>query len=214
MASSSSEAPPSSPREIPTFNNSTKSSIRSLVSNFKAKFHVSKPKLLDENIIHNGSIAASSSVTTNKDDLHNSASSKTGTTNKNDQHGEALPPSSLEKIPDDINLVDSALKNYTDHMNVQINMARKKFEELQNSRSSEKDFDKLRKAIRKLKLQIPTKVNIISTTNKDDYHRGRDLSPSSQMMCSDLLILDSDFAKVKEYMDHTSEKIDQGLVLQ
>ncbi|KAH7859736.1 hypothetical protein Vadar_004836 [Vaccinium darrowii] len=170
MASSSTEAPPPSPN---------------------AKYHVSKPKPL-ENIIHSG----------------NSATSSSATTDKNDQQGEALPPSS-EKIPDDLHLVDSALKNYIDHMNVQINLAREKFKELQNLGSSEKDFHELRKAIAKLKLQIPTTVNIISTTNKDNYHGG-DLSPSSQMICSDLLFLDSAFAKAKEYMDHMSVKINQA----
>ncbi|KAH7859595.1 hypothetical protein Vadar_003047 [Vaccinium darrowii] len=193
MASCSTEAPPSSPSDIPTINNSTKTksrcSILSLVSNFRGKYRVSKPKM---NIIHSG----------------NSATSSSATTNKNDQQGEALPPSS-EKIPDDLHLVDSALKNYIDHMNVQINLAREKFKELQNLGSSEKDFDELQKAIAKLKLQIPTTVNIISTTNKDNYHRG-DLSPSSQKICSDLLFLDSAFAKAKEYMDHTSVKINQA----
>ncbi|KAI8562261.1 hypothetical protein RHMOL_Rhmol03G0021200 [Rhododendron molle] len=232
MASTSSEAPRSSPRETPTINNSaeTKSnfSIPSyLVANFKAKFCVSKPKPVD-NSHHN---AASSSATAKRNDHHGEEdllpssdmigndlllvdpASSRATTKPNDHHhqGEDVPPSSELMIPNDLLLVDSALKNYTDHMNVQINLARDKFKELQqNSRSSERDFEELRKAIAKLKLQIPTQVNILSTTSKDDHHGGAALSPSSKLMQNDLLLVDSAFAETKECMDRMSEKINQA----
>ncbi|KAI8562270.1 hypothetical protein RHMOL_Rhmol03G0022100 [Rhododendron molle] len=196
MASTSSKAPPSSPPETPTIDNSTKTkskfSIRSyLVANFKAKFCVSKPKPVENS--------------------HHGAASSSETTKRNDYHGEEdLPPSS-DMIPNDLLLVDSALKDYTDHMNVQINLAREKFKELQlNSGSSERDFEELQKAIAKLKLQIPTQVNILSTTNKHNHHGGVALSPSSKMIRNDLLLVDSAFTEVKEYMDHTSEKINQA----
>ncbi|XP_058205105.1 uncharacterized protein LOC131319025 [Rhododendron vialii] len=213
MASTSSEAPPSSPPETPTINNSTKTksifSIRSyFVANLKAKFCVSKLKPVD-NSHHNA--AASSSATTKPNDHHNAAASSSATTKPNDHQGEDLAPSSELAIPNDLLLVDSALKNYTDHMTDQINLARDKFKELQqNSRSSERDFEELRKAIVKLKLQIPTQVNILSTTSKDDHHGGAALSPSSKLMHNDLLLVDSAFAETKEYMDHMSEKINQA----
>ncbi|KAI8562256.1 hypothetical protein RHMOL_Rhmol03G0020800 [Rhododendron molle] len=90
-------------------------------------------------------------------------------------------------------------------------MARDKFKELQqNSRSSERDFEELRKAIAKLKLQIPTQMNILSTTSKDHHHGGAALSPSSKLMHNDLLLVDSAFAETKAYMDRMSEKINQA----
>ncbi|KAI8562263.1 hypothetical protein RHMOL_Rhmol03G0021400 [Rhododendron molle] len=178
IASTSSEPPPLSPRETPTIDDSTKTksnfSIRSyLVANFKAKVCVSKPKPVENS------------------HRHHNAASRSETTKRNDHHGEDLPTSS-EVIPNDLLLFDSALKSYKDHMTVQINLARKKFKELQqNSGSSERDFEELRKAIAKLKLQIPTPVNILSTTNKDDHHGGAALSPSSKLMHNDLLLVDS-----------------------
>ncbi|KAH7855908.1 hypothetical protein Vadar_030512 [Vaccinium darrowii] len=112
------------------------------------------------------------------------------TIKKDDQHGEAQPHS-FEIIPDDILLMDSALKNYTDYMNVQISEAREKLKEMQNLGSSERDFDEVQKVIMKLhnpepvKLQIrePIRepVNIISLAKIEDDLRFLDLMASKNM---------------------------------
>ncbi|KAI8562255.1 hypothetical protein RHMOL_Rhmol03G0020700 [Rhododendron molle] len=98
MASTSSEAPRSSPRETLTINNSAKTksnfSIPSyLVANFKAKFCVSKPKPVDNS--------------------HHNAASSSATAKRNDHHAEEdLPPSS-DMIPNDLLLLDLASSSAT-----------------------------------------------------------------------------------------------------
>ncbi|KAH7847771.1 hypothetical protein Vadar_030075 [Vaccinium darrowii] len=143
MASSdSTEVPPSSLRETPTTINSTKTkskcSIRHLLSDFKAKFCVSKPNSLEN---HHQEVASSSAPT-----------------HKNDHHGGALSLSS-KMIRNDLLLVDSVFseaKKYMDHLNVKIELANEKFEKLETLGSSQRDFDELRKAVAKLKFQIPS----------------------------------------------------------
>ncbi|KAH7853568.1 hypothetical protein Vadar_004161 [Vaccinium darrowii] len=164
--------------QIPAQDSITKSkcSVRSLAANFKAKLRASKDKQLENS--------------------HQNAASSSATTNKNDQHGEALSPSS-EMIPDDFLPVKSALKEYVDHMNVQINQASQKFKELQKIGSRERNFDKLRKAIADLKLQIPL-------TSND--HCGA----LFQLIRSDLLFLDSTFAEAKKYMVQMKVQIHQA----
>ncbi|KAH7854830.1 hypothetical protein Vadar_018182 [Vaccinium darrowii] len=95
MASSdSTEVPPSRLCQTPTIINSTKTkskcSIRHLLSDFKAKFCVSKPKSLEKN--------------------HHEAASSSATTHQNDNHSGAISFCS-KMISSDLLLVDLALKN-------------------------------------------------------------------------------------------------------
>ncbi|KAI8562265.1 hypothetical protein RHMOL_Rhmol03G0021600 [Rhododendron molle] len=169
MASTSSEAPPSSPAETPTVNNSTKtksnSSKRSFVANFKAKFCVSKPKPL-------------------KNNHHNADSSSTATTNKNDDLRGALSLSS-KMIRNDLLAVDSAFaeaKKYMDHMNVKINQAHEKFEDLQTLGGSQRDFDELRKDVMKLKFQIPSHGKICSADSNPRRNRWPNINEAEDGM--------------------------------
>ncbi|KAH7854957.1 hypothetical protein Vadar_019582 [Vaccinium darrowii] len=129
---------------------------------------------------------------------HHNAASRSTTTNKNDY-------------------IVLALKKYTDHMNEQINLAHKKFEELQNMGSNEEDFDELRKAIVKLKLQIPTQdktkskclVRSLVAKFKDKFWvlKEKQLKlqvPSSEMIPNDLLLLNS---ALENYMVHMNGQI-------
>ncbi|KAI8562259.1 hypothetical protein RHMOL_Rhmol03G0021000 [Rhododendron molle] len=171
MASTSSEAPPpSSPAETPTVNNSTKiksnSSKRSFVANFKAKFCVSKPKPLENN-------------------HHNAASTSTATTNKNDDHGRAALSLSSKMIRNDLLAVDSAFaeaKKYMDHMNVKINQAHEKFEDLQTLGGSQRDFDELRKDVMKLKFQIPSHGRIRSADSNPRRNRWPNINEAEDGM--------------------------------
>ncbi|XP_058205593.1 disease resistance RPP13-like protein 4 [Rhododendron vialii] len=170
MASTSCEAPPPSPAETPTVNNSTKtksnSSKRSFVANFKAKFCVSKPKPLENN--HHKAAASSS----------------TATTNKNDDHGRALSLSS-KMIRNDLLAADSAFaeaKKYMDHMNVKINQAHEKFEELQKLGGSQRDFDELRKDVMKLKFQIPSHGKIRSADSNPRRNRWPNINEAEDGM--------------------------------
>ncbi|KAI8527110.1 hypothetical protein RHMOL_Rhmol12G0050600 [Rhododendron molle] len=88
------------------------------------------------------------------------------------------------------------------HMNVQVNLASEKFEELQKLGSNGRDFDELGKAIAKLKCQIPL------TTNKDDH--GGPLSPISKLIRSDLILVDTAFAEAKESMRHMNVEINRA----
>ncbi|KAI8562264.1 hypothetical protein RHMOL_Rhmol03G0021500 [Rhododendron molle] len=77
-------------------------------------------------------------------------------------------------IRNDLLPVDSAFaeaNKYMDHMNVKINQAHEKFEELQTLGGSQGDFDELRKDVMKLKLQIPSHVKFRSSNSNP--HRKR-----------------------------------------
>ncbi|KAI8527106.1 hypothetical protein RHMOL_Rhmol12G0050200 [Rhododendron molle] len=142
-----------------------------------------------------------SKLKTLENNIHNTASSS-GTTNKDDHHGGAPSPSS-EMIRKDLDLVDSAFQKYIMYMDKQISEAREKLKELQKLGSSERDFDELGLVIAKLKFQIP----LIS--NKDDHHSGA-LSPTSKMIRSDLILVDTAFAEAKESLYHMNVKINQA----
>ncbi|KAI8562262.1 hypothetical protein RHMOL_Rhmol03G0021300 [Rhododendron molle] len=177
MASTSIEAPPlSSPSETSTTDGSTKTkskwSIRSLVANVKTNFCVSKPKHPE-----------------NKNNHHNAASSS-ATTNKNDDHSGAALSLSSKMIRNDLLLVDSAFaeaNKYMDHMNVKINQAREKFQELQTLGSSQSDFDELRKAVAKLKYQIPSHVKIRSADSNSHRKRWPNINEAEDSMTYFLL---------------------------
>ncbi|KAH7855197.1 hypothetical protein Vadar_022292 [Vaccinium darrowii] len=109
---------------------------------------------------------------------------------------------SSEKITNDLRSLNSAWKKYTDHMNAQINMASEKFKKIRNLGSIEKHFDKLQKAIENLQSQV--KEWQIRLPSKEDDHDGGDLF---QMIESDLLLLDSDFAVVQELTKADFDKL-------
>ncbi|KAH7855889.1 hypothetical protein Vadar_030142 [Vaccinium darrowii] len=122
---------------------------------------------------------------------------------------------SSEMITNELRRFNSTWKKYTDHMNEQINMASEEFKKLrrkyldhtnaQNNTASEefkklrnlgsieKHFDKLQKVIENLKSQV--KGWQIRLTSKEDDHDGGALF---QMIESDLLLLDSDFAEAQK----------------
>ncbi|XP_058205600.1 uncharacterized protein LOC131319390 [Rhododendron vialii] len=203
MASTSSkDPPPSSPSETPTVNISTKAkskscSIRNLVANFKAKFFVSKPKPLDYNH-HNA--ASSSTATTIKNDYDSGAlslSSKMirnhlllvdsafGEAKKYMDHGGALFLSS-NMIRNNLLLVDSAAfaeaKKYMDHLNVKINKAHEKFEELQTLGGSLRDFDELQKEVAKMRLQISSHVKIRHANSNPHRKRWPNINEAEDRM--------------------------------
>ncbi|KAI8562249.1 hypothetical protein RHMOL_Rhmol03G0020200 [Rhododendron molle] len=147
-----------------------------MAANFKANFCVSdsKPNPPENNhhhqVHHN---AASSSATTNKNAAHNILASSSATTSEDGHHGEALSLST-KMICNDLLLVDSAFaeaSKYMDHVNVKINLAHQKFEELKISGGSQRDFDELRKAVAKLKLQIPSHGKIRSADSNPNRNR-------------------------------------------
>ncbi|KAI8527104.1 hypothetical protein RHMOL_Rhmol12G0050000 [Rhododendron molle] len=183
----------SKPKTVETRTIKSKWSSRFLAANLKANFCGSKPKTLENIIIAN---AASSSATTNKDD----------------HRGGALSPSSemirknldlMDSAFENLNLVDSAFQKYKTHMGEEIREAREKLEELQRFGSRTSDFDKLGKAIAKLKFQIPL------ATKKDDHYGGA-LSPTSKMIHSGLILLDTAVAEAEESAHHINAKINQA----
>ncbi|KAH7832975.1 hypothetical protein Vadar_001930 [Vaccinium darrowii] len=157
----------------------------------------SKPKTL-ENVIHN---AASSSTTTNKDDDRRRAPSQFSETIRKDLHFVAEQKKALQ-------LVDSAFHEYKIHMDKQISEARKKLEELEKLGSSESEFVKFGEAIEKLKFQIP-----LTSTNIEDRLDGV-LSPTSKMTRSDLILLDTAYAKANEAKYQAHEKLKELQTLQ
>ncbi|KAH7855815.1 hypothetical protein Vadar_029309 [Vaccinium darrowii] len=174
-----------------------KSSKPSLAANYMAKYFSSKPKQLENN--------------------HQNAASSSATTKKN-PHGEALPPSS-EMIPNDFRLMNSAWKKYMDQMNAKFSVASKEFKRLRrkypdhmnaqiNMPSEEfkkTDFDKLQKAIKKLKSHVK-EWQIPLTSNEDD-HDGEDLS---QTIGSELNLLVSAFEEAQKFMESTEGEINQA----
>ncbi|KAH7856154.1 hypothetical protein Vadar_033386 [Vaccinium darrowii] len=122
---------------------------------------------------------------------------------------------SSEMITNELRRFNSTWKKYTNHMNEQINMASEEFKtlrrkyldhtnaqnntaseefkKLRNLGSIEKHFDKLQKVIENLKSQV--KGWQIRLTSKEDDHDGGALF---QMIESDLLLLDSDFAEAQK----------------
>ncbi|KAH7853325.1 hypothetical protein Vadar_001203 [Vaccinium darrowii] len=133
MASTSREAPPSSPVDTPTINNSASTSA---------------------------------------------------TTDKNDDHARALSLSS-KMIRNDLLHVDSAFseaKKYMDHMNVEINQAHEKFEQLQALGGSQRDFDEHRKAVAKLKFQIPSHGKIRSADSNPHRRRWPNINEAVDKM--------------------------------
>ncbi|KAH7833431.1 hypothetical protein Vadar_006281 [Vaccinium darrowii] len=157
----------------------------------------SKPKTL-ENVIHN---AASSSTTTNKDDDRRGAPSPFSEMIRKDLHVVAEQNKALQ-------LVDSAFHEYKIHTDKQISEARKKLEELEKLGSSESEFVELGEAIEKLKFQIP-----LTSTNKEDHLDGV-LSPNSKMIRSDLILLDTAYAKANEVKYQAHEKLKELQTLQ
>ncbi|XP_058220155.1 mannose/glucose-specific lectin-like isoform X2 [Rhododendron vialii] len=141
-----------------------------------------------------GSVVGSKPKTLENTIIHNAASSS-ATTNNDDHHGEAH---------NDLMLVESALREYVDRMVRQLKLACKKFKDLQNIGGSERDFDELSKVIAKLKFQIPF------TTSKQDHQEDGALSPTSKMIHSDLLLVDTAFAEATESMYHMNLKIKEA----
>ncbi|KAI8527102.1 hypothetical protein RHMOL_Rhmol12G0049900 [Rhododendron molle] len=141
-----------------------------------------------------GSVVGSKPKTLENTIIHNAASSS-ATTNKDDHHGEAH---------NDLMVVESALREYVNRMVVQLDLAGEKFEDLQNIGGSERDFDELSKVIAKLKFQIPF------TTSKHDHQEDGALSPTSKMIRSDLLLMDTAFAEAMESMYQMNLKIKEA----
>ncbi|XP_058193162.1 uncharacterized protein LOC131310258 isoform X2 [Rhododendron vialii] len=142
-----------------------------------------------------------SKLKTLENNIHSAASSS-ATTNKDDHHGGAPSPSS-EMIRKDLDDVGVAFHKYKVYMEMQISQAREKLKELQKLGSSERHFDELGQVIAKLKFQIPL------VSFKDDHHGGA-LSPISNMIHSDLILVDTAFAEAKESMCHMNVKINQA----
>ncbi|XP_058205595.1 disease resistance RPP13-like protein 4 [Rhododendron vialii] len=69
-----------------------------------------------------------------------------------------------------------------DHVNVKINLAHRKFEELRKSGGSLRDFDELRKAVAKLKLQIPSHGKIRSADSNPNRNRWPNINEAEDGM--------------------------------
>ncbi|KAH7834077.1 hypothetical protein Vadar_012526 [Vaccinium darrowii] len=121
------------------------------------------------------------------------AASSSATSNKDDDRRGA-PSQSSEMISKDLHLVTEQKKalqlvDSAFHMDKQI---------------SESEFAELGEAIEKLKFQIP-----LTSTNKGDHSDGV-LSPTSKMIRSDLILVNTAFAKANEAMCRTSAKINKA----
>ncbi|PSS10312.1 Disease resistance RPP13-like protein, partial [Actinidia chinensis var. chinensis] len=162
------EAAPSSD-DTPSIHNSrthskSKWSIRSCVAHFKAKCRVSKPKLLENN--------------------HNTASN---TSDNDDHHDGALALSKL--IRQDFDFMEEEIakvKNYVDHVDGQIIQACQNFKELQTRGSRERELREVKKAVAKLKSQIPSQLRIHSADSNPHRKSWPDINESSGEMYMEL----------------------------
>ncbi|PSS10308.1 Kinase and exchange factor for Rac A like, partial [Actinidia chinensis var. chinensis] len=158
------EATLSSDDTLSIHNSSThskfKCSIPSWVAHVKAKCRISKPKLLE-----------------NK---HNTASN---TSDNDDHHDVALALSDL--ISQDLDFMKEEIekvKNYVDHVDGQINQACQNFKELQKGGSRKRELHEVKKAVAKLKSQIPSQLRIHSTDSKPHRNSWPDINKSSDEM--------------------------------
>ncbi|GFZ03152.1 hypothetical protein Acr_15g0017600 [Actinidia rufa] len=158
------EAAPSSD-DTPSIHNSrthskSKWSIRSWVAHVKAKRRISKPKLFENN--------------------HNTASN---TSDNDDHHDGALALSKL--IRQDFDFMEEEIakvKNYVDHVDGQIIQACQNFKELQTRGSRERELREVKKAVAKLKSQIPSQLRIHSADSNPHRKSWPDINESSGEM--------------------------------
>lgn len=132
-------------------------------SSFDINNSTTHPKSTDPN-------AASSSATTT-----------TTTNNSNDDHGKTFALVSKSIHQDLI-----SMKEYMEQVNMQINHAYDKFEELQTRGSSEAELYELRKAVTKLKSKIPSQLKISSPDSILHRNPWPDVNKASAEMMGNL----------------------------
>ncbi|XP_057484099.1 uncharacterized protein LOC130770621 [Actinidia eriantha] len=154
--------------DTPSIHNSrthskSKCSIQSLIARFKAKRSISEPKLLENN-----HIAASSCPTTSDNDDHRDGARALSNLLRQDFYfmKEAI----------------AEVKNHVDHVDGQINQACQKFEELQTRGSSERELHEVKKAVSKLKSQIPSQFRTHSADSNPHRNSWPDINKSSDEM--------------------------------
>ncbi|CAL5431322.1 unnamed protein product [Camellia sinensis] len=96
--------------------------------------------------------------------LNNHHHKATTATNNNDDY-QVADPDLTNMIGRDLNFMKETMtqiQKFVDHMNVQINQACEKFEELKTREggSDTNELDQLKMSVKKLKSQIPSKLKI------------------------------------------------------
>ncbi|KAL7182190.1 hypothetical protein ACSBR1_040989 [Camellia fascicularis] len=108
---------------------------------------------------------------------HEATTATTTTTNNTDDYHQVGDPDLTNMIGEDLNFMKETMieiQKFIDHMNVQINQASQKFKDLKTrgggGETGTEEFGELKKAVKKLKSQIPSKL---IKTHYDDHSKPR-----------------------------------------
>ncbi|KAH7836594.1 hypothetical protein Vadar_003282 [Vaccinium darrowii] len=165
---STSKVPPTSHDANPSINNSSsrsKARARCFIELIKAK--VSKPQ--SKPLGHNDHSTASSSEITTR-------------SNNNNNSGPLALPNMICQDLVFMKEASAKIKKYVEDLDMQINRACEKLQDLQTRENSEMELDELKMAVKKLKSKIPSQLKMHSRDSKPHQNRWPNVNKASDEM--------------------------------
>ncbi|KAH7845853.1 hypothetical protein Vadar_006694 [Vaccinium darrowii] len=169
---SKSKAPPTSHGANPSINNSSSRSKAKARSFIELKAKVSKPQ--SKPLGHNDHNTASGSEITTRSNNNN---------NDDNNNGPLALPNMICQDLVFMKEASAKIKKYVEDLDMQINQACEKLQDLQTRENSEMELDELKMAVKKLKSQIPSQLKICSRdSNPHQKNRWPNVNKASDEM--------------------------------